>query len=92
MTKFPKSGMNPDELLQELHDRRAKDIDWKSGKAFSLVYYPGDEYSNTIKQAFNLFFSENALNPTAFPSLRIMEHEVVSMTADMLNGPSTAWR
>jgi len=33
-----------------------------------------------------LFFSENALNPTVFPSLRRMETEVVAMTAALLGG------
>lgn len=88
--KFPELGADPDRLLQELTARKAKDTDWKSGKAFCLVYYPGDNWSKTIKAAYELYFSENALNPTAFPSLRNLEHEVVDMTCALLNGPETA--
>jgi hypothetical protein len=33
-----------------------------------------------------MFFSEDGLNPTAFPSLRKFESEVVAMTASLLNG------
>jgi sphinganine-1-phosphate aldolase len=33
-----------------------------------------------------MFFHENALNPTAFPSLRQFESEVTAMAADMLGG------
>ena len=33
-----------------------------------------------------MFFSENGLNPTAFPSLRELETQVVAMVASLLNG------
>ena len=33
-----------------------------------------------------MFFSENALNPSAFPSLRRFESEVVAMCASLFNG------
>jgi glutamate/tyrosine decarboxylase-like PLP-dependent enzyme len=36
--------------------------------------------------AYDLFFSENALNPLAFKSLMRLEHEVVRMAADLLHG------
>jgi glutamate/tyrosine decarboxylase-like PLP-dependent enzyme len=39
-----------------------------------------------LKEAYNLYFSENGLNPTAFPSLKKFETEVVSMVASLLNG------
>lgn len=89
MMKFPRSGSDPEELLTEMRVEKTKDIDWKAGKAFSLVYYPGDEYAKTIKAAYEMYFSENALNPAAFPTLRRMEHEVISMTGDLLHGPET---
>jgi glutamate/tyrosine decarboxylase-like PLP-dependent enzyme len=39
-----------------------------------------------LKEASLLFFSENGLNPTAFPSLRKFETEIVAMTASLLGG------
>lgn len=78
--------MNRDALLAEIESRRHKDTQWRDGKAFCLVYYPGDERSKLIKEVYNMFFSENALNPTAFPSLRKFEAEVVGMAADLFHG------
>ena len=54
------------------------------------VYYAGEEHYDFLKKAHNLFFSENALNPMAFKSLKQFESEVVQMTCSMLNGPENA--
>jgi len=59
---------------------------WEDGRTWSLVYHAGDEHTAFLKAAHELFFSENALNPMAFPALRRFEAEVVGMTASMLNG------
>ncbi|OGO36741.1 MAG: sphingosine-1-phosphate lyase, partial [Chloroflexi bacterium RBG_16_57_11] len=45
-----------------------------------------DEVSGILQEAYNMFFSENGLNPMAFPSLRKFETEVVAMTASLLGG------
>ncbi|MBC7233483.1 MAG: aspartate aminotransferase family protein [Chloroflexi bacterium] len=65
---------------------RQEDVPWQQGRLFSLVYYASDEVTELVKEAYSLFFSENALNPTVFPSLRRMETEVVAMVADLLGG------
>lgn len=74
------------DILKEMETFREGDADWKGGKVWSLVYHAGDDFSDYLKKAHNMFFSENALNPMAFKSLRRMESEVVRMTATMLNG------
>ncbi|ESO86000.1 hypothetical protein LOTGIDRAFT_129959, partial [Lottia gigantea] len=43
-----------------------------------------------VKEAHHAFLHENALNPMIFPSLRKMETEILSMSADMLNGDEEA--
>lgn len=83
---FPKSKKNPKEILQTMQDIRANDGNWQEGRVWSLVYYPGEEAYKLLQDAFNLFFSENALNPTTFPSLRKFENEVAAMTTHLLNG------
>ena len=65
---------------------KSDDLNWKEGRNFSYVYYAGDEILNTVKEAYQLFFSENALNPSAFPSLQKMEVDVIEMVGDLLNG------
>lgn len=83
---FPKKGESPSEVLRELENAKSGDVDWKSGKAFSLVYHVDDEHSKFVKDAHNTFFSENGLNPMAFKSLRKFEHETVRMCAELFRG------
>ncbi|MCI5058608.1 MAG: aspartate aminotransferase family protein, partial [Flavobacteriales bacterium] len=73
-----------------ISQKRKQDIDWKKGRSFCLVYYPGEERYNKIKEIFNLYFSDNALNPTATPSLVQLEAEALSMCSDLFNGGDDA--
>lgn len=83
---LPAQGRPHDQLLEALAALRADDANWREGRVFSLVYHPGDAHAAFLKQAHNAFFSENALNPMAFASLRRMEADVVRMTAGLLHG------
>ena len=51
--------------MQELKDKKKSDLDWESGRSFSYVYYAEAEIIDALKQAYNTYFSENALNPSA---------------------------
>ena len=73
---FPDAGADKDQLLTYLKKYRQKDIEWRKGKSFCLVYYPGDERAKLIKSIFDEFYSENALNPSATPSLTRMEGDI----------------
>ena len=83
---IPQQGIVKDELLSAMQDAAAEDTDYKHGKVWSLVYHKDDEHYATIKEAHNMFFSTNYLNPMAFKSLKHFETDVVRMTANMLNG------
>ncbi|MDP3284149.1 MAG: aminotransferase class V-fold PLP-dependent enzyme, partial [Desulfobacterales bacterium] len=85
-TSIPTKGIPRDKLLSRMEAMREKDADWRSGKTWSLVYYAGEEHTGFLKNAHNMFFSENGLSPLAFPSLKIFENEVIAMTARMLGG------
>ena len=82
--KLPKQGYDADDILATLTALRDEDVAWHDGQVFSLVFHAGDELSAFTKQAYTTFFSENGLNPSAFPSLKRMENEVISMTAGLL--------
>ncbi len=84
--ELPETGNAKDAILAELAAKKAGDADWKGAKTWSLVYYLDEEHDDFIKRAYELYFSENALNPMAFKSLRRMEHEVVRMAASLLHG------
>ena len=84
--KLSKLSMDKTALFNEMDEYKVHDIKWKEGRAFSLVFYGGEELSDITKTAYNKFFSENALNPSAFPSLKNFENEVVSMIGNLLKG------
>jgi glutamate/tyrosine decarboxylase-like PLP-dependent enzyme len=83
---FPARSKTREEVLSALQAARQHDVRWRDGKAFSLVYRVDDEVSSVLHEAYTMFFSENGLNPMAFPSLRKFETEVVAMTAALLGG------
>jgi len=84
--KLPEKSGSPEQILKTMKELSGQDADWRSAKTWSLVYFAGDELLNVAKSAYMMFFSENALNPLAFPSLKKFENEVVAMTANMLGG------
>jgi sphinganine-1-phosphate aldolase len=86
MIALPQSGMPAENVLSRMKALRERDVQWREGKTWSLVYHAGDEVSELLKEAYTLFLSENALNPMAFPSLKQLEAEVVAMTAGLLGG------
>ena len=79
-------GRAKEDILATMQALRQKDVKWREGKVFSLVFYASDEVTDILKEAYLMFFSENGLNPTAFPSLRELETQVVAMVASLLNG------
>ncbi|SEU14232.1 pyridoxal phosphate-dependent decarboxylase family protein [Stigmatella erecta] len=83
---LPKNRRSKEEVLAELRALRADDARWKDGRTFSLVYHVDDAHSALLKEAYGEFISENGLSPLAFPSLRRMESEVVSMAAELFHG------
>lgn len=87
---FPVSGTLGQALLEELDNLSLNDADWRNGRTFSLVFYPGPEVEELIKKAYTRFFFENGLSPASFRSLGRMEAEVVSMTASLLQAPEDA--
>ena len=83
---IPEKGIPDEDLLNEMEDIRKDDINWRDGKVWSLVYHASDEHTETLKKAYTMFFSKNALSPIAFPSLKKFETEVISMAVDLFNG------
>ena len=82
--KLPATGKPREELLAEMRALQGRDADWHSGKIWSLVYFPGDDVAEILKEAYTTFFYTNGLSVAAFPSLRKMESEVIAMTAELL--------
>ena len=88
--EFPQKGLSFNDIKSDLAALKSNDMDWKSARAFSMVFRASDEVSKVVENALGTFVFENGLSPFAFPSLLRMETEVVAMTADLLNGGETA--
>lgn len=80
------AGRPAAEILSELTALQARDVDWKSGRAFSLAYHAGPDVLALATEALARYQSTNALNAAAFPSLRTLQSDIVSMVADLLHG------
>ena len=84
--ELPEKGVPYDQILAEMDELIAKDVDWKGGKAFGYVYHWTDEHEEFLAKAHNKFFSANALSPLAFPSLKKFETETISMAINLFHG------
>jgi glutamate/tyrosine decarboxylase-like PLP-dependent enzyme len=84
--RIPEHGLSKDEVFRRLEAFRADDVNWRSGRTWAYVYDPGKEAEEVVKQAFTMYLSENALDPTVFPSMVRLETELVAFAAAHLNG------
>lgn len=84
--EIPKQGLSKEELFRRLEAFRAGDMPWRDGRTWAYVYDPGKEAEDVIKQAFSLYLTENALDPTVFPSMMRLENDLVAMAAKHLRG------
>lgn len=82
--KLPATGTPREELLAEMRDQSTRDVDWRHGKIWSLVYFADDGVQKLLNDASAMFLYTNGLGPTAFRSLKKFEAEVVAVTADLL--------
>ena len=81
---FPDHGRAPRELDDIVAEWQTGDIDWKGGRAFSLVYNSADPVLEELQHDIaGRFLHENALNPFVYPSLLRMEQEVVAVAAEL---------
>ncbi len=80
----PAQGRDVDELLGELREERHHDLDWRGGRAFSLVYNTDDpELERLQHEVASMFLHENALNPFRYRTLLRMEGELIDMATSL---------
>ena len=83
-TPMPERGLPRGEVMQQLLTLKQDDQDWRGGRVFSLVYSAGDDVHELLSDALALFSAENGLNVLAFPSIGVMQHDIVCNTATLL--------
>lgn len=87
---FPETGKNKDDILAHLGALKQHDLDWEAGKVFAYIYDPGKEGMDLVHTAFDMYLTENGLDPTSFPSCMELEKDVMKMVADLLQGGDDA--
>ncbi|MEI6622790.1 MAG: aminotransferase class V-fold PLP-dependent enzyme [Actinomycetes bacterium] len=86
---LPEHGTPRDELFARIRQTKTRDAKWDQGKTFSLIYPTGrDDVDEVLMEANNLYLYENALNPIRFPSLQVMEADIVANTGALVNLPA----
>lgn len=80
-----------DQILEDLKVERGGDLDWRGGKAFSLVYNSDDPELERLQHAVaSMFLHENALNPFRYQTLLRMEGELLDMAKGLFGANHAA--
>jgi glutamate/tyrosine decarboxylase-like PLP-dependent enzyme len=83
------AGVEQGELFEQLAFLRSADNDWHRGRSALHVYWAGDDVQHVAERAYAMFMNSNALAPRAFPSLKHMEEQLISMSLPLWNAPIT---
>lgn len=88
--RFPPRGRTREEVLAELAAAKDGDVDWRGGRIGLYTHFGGDDVLEIAQDAARMYFSENALGGSAFPSLARLENDVIAWTLGLLNGGDDA--
>ena len=88
--RLPAKGLTRTEIDQQLQQEATKDVDWKNGKLWTLVYYAGDDVAEILGETFKSYLYTNGLGPTAFKSLKRFEAEVMASAPGAYRAEVTA--
>lgn len=83
---LPDKGIPPEDILAILSERKKSDARWEDGRMYGYVYSPEKEAGDLMSKVNTLYFYENALNASLFPSIALCETQIVSITAKLLHG------
>lgn len=87
---LPATGADWPTLKAEMTAYADGDVRWRDGKTAVYVFNAGPEVERVQKEAYALFMSENGLGPSAFPSLKRMEDEVIGFGLELFHAPGDA--
>ncbi len=83
---LPVTGMSAEAIAAALEHYGARDLPWREGGTFAYVYEGGRDVEAVIHHAYMRYLTENALDPTVYPSLLKFEREIVAIARAHLNG------
>lgn len=83
---FPAQGLNKDDVLATLAGYKHHDLA-SDGRAFAFAYDAGEEIREIAREAYVACMGINGLDPTAYPSARRLENDVVAACLAHLRAP-----
>ena len=81
---MPDQGLQPEQLRDRWGVYAGDDVDWRSGRSWSLVYDSPPWHAELVDDAAALFAHENGLSHSAFPSAARFESETISMVSSVV--------
>ena len=90
-SQIPADGISDNDIFNHLASFKNRDIDWKNGKTFGAVYYPGEAYAEVISKAYKMYMHENAFDPQLFKSLLDMENEIVRQIGSLFSSSNKVY-
>ncbi len=88
-TTFPEQGQGREAIFASLDLLTADDLP-NNGRAFAFAYDAGKEIKDIARGAYARCMGGNGLDPTAYPSTRRLENDVVGATLSHLRAPEGA--
>jgi len=88
--KLPHEGWGRATIEARREGIGARDRDWRSGRVFGYVYQDGRDAREIGALAYTRFLTENALDPTVFPSALRFENDLLALAATHLHGDPDA--
>jgi glutamate/tyrosine decarboxylase-like PLP-dependent enzyme len=88
--KLPAHGLDASALFERLDALQEQDLSWRTGRTYAYVYDAGKEVEDVGRRAFGDYMFQNALDPTAFPSLLKLENDLVGIALEHLGGGETS--
>ena len=86
-TQLPEHGRDRADILREMEAMRAhEEAAWKDGFVSGAVYHGDQEHIDFLNRVYALNSQSNPLHADVWPSATKFEAEIVTMTANMLNG------
>lgn len=86
--RLPAEGLSVTKLRETLREyKQLETVDWAAGRVSGTVYHGGKELGDIQVEAYGMFLYSNPLHPDVFPSIRLMESEIISMTLRLFNAP-----
>jgi glutamate/tyrosine decarboxylase-like PLP-dependent enzyme len=84
---LPKAGVPDDLLLEQITSYKEQDeARWKDGQVSGGIYHGEEDHMAMQNHALAMFSISNPLHGDIWPSVVKMEAEIISMTANLVNG------